>query len=222
MFEILCALSLIILIIRQYFKKKVLEKQFPVIDDYLAVSLPNRDSWRWRFPIPTVVNLKLEDTESESILYISSYLLDSEKIITIFGYIFIILAVYLLDVGFYQQTNFILLLFPLGLVTALAMGFLMVGERVVQIILQPQYITIVIEFGFWLKRKVHFKRDKSWQFQAAYQPSYEMNKDQVNPLVVLSALKPTLLGHSRYRYFLCCNQSEGSWIAAGLNYWTAY
>ncbi|WP_353570456.1 hypothetical protein [Candidatus Albibeggiatoa sp. nov. BB20] len=65
---------------------------------------------------------------------------------------------YLLAVGLYNQIEWLLLLFPLTLIAFLAMATLMIGERVTKIILKPQRITIVISFGFWLKRHVHFKR----------------------------------------------------------------
>jgi hypothetical protein len=211
---LLPALAAVAYVINIYRKARL---EHPVFQ-YEQHSIPNQANWRWRKP-NAELGLKLEDDEQKSCLHIPLRLLTAEKVYIVSGYLMAVTTLYFFvllvmrDAELYEYL--LILFFPI-------MGFIFinVGNRVSSVSLYPDHLVVIDNYAFILKRIIIYKHQPSLKFKGKLQSAFEVTFEQDAPDFNLYIKRRYFYIFSWQRIFwLSLNQSQGSWLVAGLEYW---
>jgi hypothetical protein len=187
---------------------------------YEQHSLSNQANWRWRKPDAELA-LQVEDEEQKSCLRLPAQLLFFEKIFVLFGPVTMVAAIAIIIASFYNlgfavdgRIIFCALIFYFG-------TFLLnIGARVSELILYPDHLVVVESYAFVLKHTHIFPHQAGLKFRGKSQSMFEMTYDHEEPDFKLFIERPGFLFFTRRkRFILHANQSQGTWLVAGLHYW---
>ncbi len=184
-------------------------------------SAANQHDWRWRRPDEELA-LQLLDDEQKSCLTLPTEAKLFEKCIVAGGVLFQVLAVFMLVFVLFKRgaAEAMAGLFPMLLIFWLGHAMLRVGARACQVILYPDHLVVVETHAILLKRIYTFQHGPKLQFHGALQSMFTMTSYQEEPEYKLTIERPNFLFFTKKkRFWLQINQSQGSWLVAGLQAW---
>lgn len=195
--------------------------------EYLETSSPSNDPWRWRSPsqISEISqeegkNLDIQDTEAASHLFLRQHANFAEFLVHLLGYFFLGIAAFALVSSLLNHQNLEIALPSAAMLMIIATACLQCGDQVSQIDLYPDRIELTTKYALFFNRQTRFKAHKHLKFKGGYQSVLSMNLDQKEPFYKLRIEWRFLGVMTRRRiFFLTCNQTQGSWITGGLEYW---
>lgn len=193
------------------------KREHPVFH-YDQHSTANEADWRWRKP-DAELGLKLEDDEQKSCLHIHLRLLGIEKVCIIAGYLASAFTLYLYGLLFMRDADW-----PEYLIGAifiiLSLALINVGNRVSSIALYPKHLVIIEPYALILKRTIIYKHDPRLKFEGKSQSVFELTTEHKEPEFKLYIKRRYFYIFTAQRNFLLSlNQSQGSWLVEGLEYW---
>lgn len=193
------------------------KREHPVFH-YDQHSVANQDDWRWRKP-DAELGLKLEDDEQKSCLYIPLQLLRFEKGCIVAGYLCGAFTLYLYGLLFMRGAGLPEYLIG-GIFIVLSLALINVGSRVSSIALYPDHLVIAQNYAFVLKRMIIYKHQPGLRFEGKLQSLFELTTDQRQADFKLYIKRRYFYIFTAQRNLLMSlNQSQGSWLVEGLEYW---
>ncbi|WP_338847302.1 hypothetical protein V8J88_01120 [Massilia sp. W12] len=219
---VLTLLKLLAALAGMYYTIKIFrdaQARHPVFD-YTGHSQANDAAWRWRKP-DAELGLRLEDDAQKSILHIPVNFLFFEKICMLAGAACTLLTLYLY--GLFVWRNSGVGEYLMGLIFVfLSIALLHVGSRVSALILYPDHLVVVVRYAWFLQHRYIYQRHQKLAFSGKSESPLELTVDHAAPDYKLFILRRRpLFFSSRQRFILSLNQSQGSWLAAGLQSWHA-
>ncbi|WP_072621884.1 hypothetical protein [Spirulina major] len=184
--------------------------------DYEKASQPNCDPWRWRIPNPDL-GLTLDDTPHRSTIHLKTRRTFGERLVVLLGYGMILMGLWF-SVETLISTGDLRGLFLIWVVFG-GFGWLfwLVGSRVKRLELTPDRLTVVMTLGFHGEMKRRYRCRPSLQVTGAYQSILTMDRGQDLPDFNLLIQRGRF--GNRAKYITACNQTQGSWLVAGILFW---
>jgi hypothetical protein len=184
--------------------------------DYEKASQPNRDPWRWRIPHPDL-GLTLDDTAHRSTIHLKTHRTFGERLIVLMGYGMILMGLWfgvemLIRMGDWRRLFLIWVVFG-----GFGWLFWQVGSRVKRLELTPDRLRVVMTLGFHGEMQRRYRCRPSLRVTGAYQSMLTMDRDQDLPDFNLLIQRGRF--GNRAKYITACNQTQGSWLMAGILAW---
>jgi hypothetical protein len=185
---------------------------------YEEHSTQNEADWRWRKP-DAELGLSLTDDEQKSCLRFPVKWLFFQKIMVVVGY---------MGIGFVLFGYVMLLIRNAGwgdylvslLFVFLSLAFLNVGSRVSSLTLYADHLVVIVRYGFVLQHTYVYQHNPKMHFDGRPESMFELTVEHEEPDFKLYVTRPGFLFLSRRkRFIVSANQSQGSWLVAGLNDW---
>jgi hypothetical protein len=222
---ILAIITIVISIHRERLYHRSLKQAYPVVD-YITQSTADSDSWRWRSPLWSL-DLVIENDDVSSRLILPFHHSFAEILTSLLGYFLAAIFVFFLPLTSLVDAmsgnshgNAGASIFAVLLFSPLIWLMLNTERHTRGIELQPERIRIHMQYGIFLKRHINIHRHQKQTFAYAYQSWFSMSRGQEFPKFILIAKKTCCWMLTRkWRFYLRCNQSQGSWIVSGLNCW---
>lgn len=181
-------------------------------------STANEADWRWRKP-DAELGLKLEDDENKSCLHIPHRLLGIEKGCIVAGYVCAVFILYLYAMLFIRDAGWPEYLIGVIFII-LSLALINVGSRASSIALYPDHLVIVQNYAFILRRMIIYKHQPYLKFEGKPQSIFELTFDHSEPEFKLYIKhRYFYIFTSQWNLLLSLNQSQGSWLVEGLEYW---
>ncbi len=217
LFSFLELLSAVLAVVGAYFLYKKSQIEHPVMD-YSQHSSSNQDAWRWRKPDQELA-LQLVDEDNCSRIVLPAKPLFFEAIFIALGYVLGVFVLYLFIIlvqrGDTWPSFMVCLLFFL-----MSYFLLQIGSRVSEISLSPTQLIVSLKFGFFFQRKFVYPRAPSLRIDGRLESLFAMNTEQIAPDYKLLIKFAGFFSLAR-RFTVTVNQSQGSWLLAGLKQWCA-
>lgn len=193
------------------------QREHPVFH-YDQHSTANVADWRWRKP-DEALGLRLEDDENKSCLHFPLQLLFVEKGCIGAGYLCALFTVVAFTMLFMRDAGWPEYLIA-GVFAFLSIVLVNVGNRVSSIALYPEHLVIVENYAFFLKRMLIYKHHPQLSFKGASQSLLELTTSHTEPDFKLYIKRRYFyIFWSQRSLLLSLNQSQGSWLVEGLEYW---
>ncbi|MBF0611047.1 MAG: hypothetical protein G8345_04775 [Magnetococcales bacterium] len=191
--------------------------KYPVFR-YDQHSTSNQEDWRWRLP-DEELNLILEEDKEVSRIHIPVHFLFFEKLCIYAGFIAAVFVIYLYGLLIVRDAGlpeyFIGLLFVF-----LSVALLNVGSRVSSISLHRSHLVVAESYALFLKRFYLYKHSQQLEFTGKVESIFELTMDHEAPGYNLYIIRRYLfIFRTKRKLILSINQSQGSWLVAGLEYW---
>jgi hypothetical protein len=200
------------------------QRKYPVVK--LEGKL-KRDKWRLREP-PAQLGPKVLETSDKSVFDFPARSGLVEKFVNIGGYVQILLLLVALTVGVakslfarsHPSTDHlmpgVIFLFLLGWLVVGRL-FLLIGEKVIRIELQPGAMQLITRYGFFLHRRFRFRPNRNLIIES----KLILERDEKEPFFVMVFRWKWLRWTSLFRRKMtfCVNPSQCSWLSAELKDW---
>jgi hypothetical protein len=188
---------------------------------YQEHSTANTADWRWRKPDAELA-LTVIDVADKSEVQLPVQRRFFEKIFIGSGYLALAFVLYLYVLLMQRGAGVPEYLGGLVFVF-FSMALLHVGSRVSSVILYPDHLVVIRDYGFVLHNTHIFRHDPATQFDGRPESVFELTVDHEAPDFKLYVKRPGFWFLTRKKKFvLAINQSQGSWLVAGLNDWRAH
>lgn len=184
------------------------KREHPVFH-YDQNSSANEVDWRWRKP-DAQLGLKLEDDEQKSCLHIPVQLSWIEKGCAVAGYLCAAFVLYMYGVLFMRDAGWPDYMIS-GIFIILSLALLRTSGRVSSIALYPEHLVIIEPYAFILKRTITYKHDPHLKFKGELMTVSDFKFYIRRRCFYIFTPKRTFL--------MSLNQSQGSWLVGGLEYW---
>lgn len=201
-------------VIRIYFDSR---RNYPPLD-YEVASTPNTAPWRWRKPDDRL-SLQLKDLDDSSHLYLQGRLLGYEKLFVAMGYLLIgAVAWALVNRSFIQGHLDLPSVIVACVFLALGYGAIHVGQYVSRIVLYPDKVELVIDFGFFFRRIQIYRRNARLSFRSETESFLQLTNNHDWPRTRLYVKNGFIFSKL---FTLAGNPSQNHWIVDGLQHWNA-
>jgi len=201
-------------VIRIYFDSK---KNYPPLD-YENYSTQNTESWRWRKPDEQLA-LHLQDEEEGSHLFLSGGMLGYEKMVVVFGYLLMIFGLVALVKRVFQGDIDTTLFIIGSFFIVLGYGAINVGKYVSRIVLYPDKIEFVQDFGFFFHSIKTYHRKSRLSFRSENESFLQLTSDHKYPRTRLYVKDGFIFSKL---FTLVGNPSQNNWIVEGLEQWKSH
>ncbi|MEN9868597.1 MAG: hypothetical protein RL748_4187 [Pseudomonadota bacterium] len=181
-------------------------------------SLPNETNWRWRKP-DVELGMQLRDDPQKSTLHLPVHYLGFEKVCIVIGALGALFVLYLYGLFVVRHDGIGNYLGGLVFVF-LSLALLHVGSRVSTLTLFQDHLVVVVQYAFVLKHTYVYQHSVHLDFSGKPESVFEMTVDHKEPdfKLYIKRHKRWLFSGKR-RFIVSANQSQGSWLVAGLHYW---
>jgi hypothetical protein len=170
---------------------------------------PALAGWRWAAPPD---GLDVRQTADDSILILPTQPRTGLQIGgVLMGYGVLLLSVVMLIQGLRIHDNVWIPILVTPVFALIGLGMINLDARLERIVLGESHVRLILRYGLRFHRQIRLKRRARLKIRGGYISVFEMTADQEQPEYRLR------LG--RHAVLSACNQTQGSWIIAGLKQW---